>query len=143
MRHAIRKVQINQSRSRFNNNGTQIVLMRSNSFRINGKSLVKGAVEMPYNQNKQDESPDSPGGKLDQKVEQDRVSEQSGQSTETQSQQNSFDNESATEKDQDNYGGQSNQPGLPDKNDAEWSPGSDRSKERDEEWSPGSVGSNE
>ncbi len=98
---------------------------------------------MPYNQNKQDESPDSPGGKLDQKVEQDRVSEQSGQSTETQSQQNSFDNESATEKDQDNYGGQSNQPGLPDKNDAEWSPGSDRSKERDEEWSPGSVGSNE
>ena len=44
---------------------------------------------------------------------------------------------------QDNYGGQSNQPGLPNKSDEEWSPGSDRSKESEELWSPGSDKPNE
>ncbi|MBA2335449.1 MAG: hypothetical protein ACR2M8_10740 [Pyrinomonadaceae bacterium] len=43
----------------------------------------------------------------------------------------------------DNYGGQSDQPGLPDKSDEEWSPGSDRTKESEELWSPGSDKPNE
>jgi len=67
--------------------------------------------------------------------------------TETEGRKEGLDDKTDTDDVQnrrkDNYGGQSNQPGLPDKSDEEWSPGSDRTKESEELWSPGSDKPNE